>query len=253
MTYTVVLSNGSSSAQLDNPGNEFTDLLPSELTLVSASVTSGTATASTGTNTASWNGSIAGSGSVTITITATIKSVPDGTIVSNQGSISYDADGNGTNEASRLTDDPSVSGASNPTNFTVNDVNDPPTAVGETIVIVVENSGPRTILASTLTANDSPGPANESGQTLRIKTVSNPVGGTVSIVNGNVVFTPTPNYNGPQSFDYTVQDNGTTNGLPDPKTSGTATAKLVGLAQGLGTSGIIISVGRPQRRRRRVC
>jgi len=34
----------------------------------------------------------------------------------------------------------------------------------------------------------------------------------------DVLFTPTANYNGPASFDYTVSDNGTTNGVADPKT-----------------------------------
>src|SRR6185436_12649706 len=52
--------------------------------------------------------------------------------------------------------------------------------------------------------------------------VGNPVGGTVSISGGNVLFTPTANYTGPASFDYTVEDNGTTNGAADPKTSGPA-------------------------------
>src|SRR6185436_651142 len=56
--------------------------------------------------------------------------------------------------------------------------------------------------------------------------VGNPVGGTVSISGGNVLFTPTTNYNGPAGFDYTVEDNGTTNGAPDPKSSGTATASF---------------------------
>jgi len=40
-----------------------------------------------------------------------------------------------------------------------------------------------------------------------------------------VLFTPAANYNGPASFTYTVQDNGTTNGSADPKTS-TATASF---------------------------
>jgi uncharacterized repeat protein (TIGR01451 family) len=124
LTYTVTLTNSSVNAQSDNPGNEFSDMLPSQLVLVSANATSGTATANVGTNTVSWNGSIAGNGSVTITITATINNVPDGTIVSNQGTINYDADGNGTNEASRVTDDPSVGGASDPTNFAVNSKSD---------------------------------------------------------------------------------------------------------------------------------
>ena len=162
VTYTVVLSNGGSVTQLDNPGPEFTDVLPSSLTLVSANATSGTATI--GTNTVSWNGSIAGSSSVTITITATINNVPDGTTVSNQGTINYDADGNGTNEASGLTDDPSVAGASNPTAFKVNDVNDPPDAVDDVLSNIAEDSGVRTIPISLLLANDNTGPANE-GQT----------------------------------------------------------------------------------------
>ncbi len=120
VTYTVVLSNGGPAAQLDNPGNEFTDVLPSTLTLVSSSATSGTAVSVVGTNTVTWDGPIANAGSVTITITATINMGTSGQTISNQGTINYDADGNGTNEANRVTDDPSVGGANDPTSFTVN-------------------------------------------------------------------------------------------------------------------------------------
>ncbi len=42
---------------------------------------------------------------------------------------------------------------------------------------------------------------------------------------GNVVFTPTADYNGPASFTYTVTDDGLTNGAADPKTT-TATASF---------------------------
>src|SRR5262249_1048778 len=59
ITYTVTLTNGSGQAQLDNPGPEFNDVLPSSLTLVSATATSGTAVAAVATNTVTWNGSIA--------------------------------------------------------------------------------------------------------------------------------------------------------------------------------------------------
>jgi CSLREA domain-containing protein len=110
--------------------------------------------------------------------------------------------------------------------ITVTEVNDAPTAMNDTLSNVPENSGQRTIPFATLTANDSKGPANESGQTLIVKTVGNAVGGTVSISGGNVLFTPTTNYNGPASFDYTVEDNGTTNGVADSKTSGPATASF---------------------------
>jgi uncharacterized repeat protein (TIGR01451 family) len=117
ITYTVVLNN-SGVAQGDNSGDEFTDVLPAGLTLVSANATSGTSLANLGTNTVTWNGAIPASGSVTITIQAIVNAA-SGTTISNQGTISYDADGNGSNEATALTDDPTLSGSANPTVFTV--------------------------------------------------------------------------------------------------------------------------------------
>jgi hypothetical protein len=102
-------------------------------------------------------------------------------------------------------------------NVTVTEVNDAPTAVDDALSSVAEDSGPRTISFATLTGNDSAGPANESGQSLTITAVGNAVGGTVNISGTDVIFTPTANYNGPASFDYTVEDNGTTNGVADPK------------------------------------
>ena len=60
----------------------------------------------------------------------------------------------------------------------------------------------------TLFDNDT----DEDGDTLSLSTdpahpsVSNAVNGTVAVVNGNIVFTPTENYFGPAQFDYTVSD-----------------------------------------------
>ena len=102
--------------------------------------------------------------------------------------------------------------------ITVSEVNDPPVATDDGLTSVLEDSGLRLIAFATLAANDTKGPANESGQTLTITGVSNPVGGSVVINGSNVEFTPAANFNGTASFDYTVQDNGTTNGAPDPKT-----------------------------------
>ncbi|HVQ39314.1 MAG TPA: tandem-95 repeat protein [Pyrinomonadaceae bacterium] len=135
---------------------------------------------------------------------------------------SYTVEDNGTTNGSP---DPKTSGPA-VVQFNITEVNDAPTAVNDALSSVAEDSGQRTIPASVLTANDSKGPANESGQTLIIKTVGNAVGGTVSIVAGNVVFTPTANYTGPSSFDYTVEDNGTTNGVAAPLTSPAATASF---------------------------
>jgi uncharacterized repeat protein (TIGR01451 family) len=119
ITYTVTLTNTGTATQGDNAGNEFTDVLPATLTLVSASATSGTAVATLATNTVTWNGAIPlGGGSVTITIQATIvPATPGGTSVSNQGTVSYDADANGTNDATLLTDDPGQPGTADPTVF----------------------------------------------------------------------------------------------------------------------------------------
>ncbi len=116
VTYTIVLNNTGNGAQADNPGSELTDVLPTGLTLVSASATSGTAVATIGTNTVTWDGAIATGGTVTITINATINSGVSGQI-SNQGTVSFDGDGNGTNESTAATDDTTVVGASNPTVF----------------------------------------------------------------------------------------------------------------------------------------
>jgi uncharacterized repeat protein (TIGR01451 family) len=114
--YTIVLTNNGTAAQGDNPGDEFTDILPAGLTLVSVSATSGTATSAG--NTAFWNGSLAPAASVTITIEATIDPGTTGQIV-NQGTISYDSDGDGDNDATGVTDDPTVPGGGNGTSFGV--------------------------------------------------------------------------------------------------------------------------------------
>jgi uncharacterized repeat protein (TIGR01451 family) len=141
ITYTVVIGNSGSSAQQDNPGDEFTDVLPSQLTLTGASATSGSAT-TTG-NTVHWNGSIAAGGSVTITITAVINNGQGGQTITNQGTIFYDADGNGTNESSILTDDPNVSGPSDPTAFQVASIAQIPTlsTLGLTLLVLLLASG----------------------------------------------------------------------------------------------------------------
>jgi uncharacterized repeat protein (TIGR01451 family) len=119
VTYTVTLTNTGSAAQGNNPGDEFTDVLPSTLTLVSATATSGTALANVATNTVTWNGAIPVAGSVTITITATILPSAAGATVSNQGTISFDGNGDGTNESTAVTDDPDQAGAGNATAFEV--------------------------------------------------------------------------------------------------------------------------------------
>ena len=101
---------------------------------------------------------------------------------------------------------------------TVTCVNDAPVAVDDALSAVLEDSGTRTLSFVSLLANDSKGAANESGQSLTITGVANAVGGSVAIVGTDVLFAPTANYFGPASFDYTIQDDGTTGGAADPRT-----------------------------------
>jgi Ca2+-binding RTX toxin-like protein len=105
------------------------------------------------------------------------------------------------------------------------EVNETPHAGNDALSAVAEDSGQHTILGSVLTANDSTGSAGENGQTLTVTAVSNVIGGTASVSGGNVLFTPTADFNGTTSFNYTVTDDGTTNGVADPMTA-TATASF---------------------------
>jgi uncharacterized repeat protein (TIGR01451 family) len=118
--YNIVLSNASTADQADLAGDEFTDVLPASMGLVAASASAGTATANLGTNTVTWNGVIPGGGSVTITIEAVLAAgLALGTEIENQGTTSSDADGNGTNEAAGVTDDPTTGDTSDATALVV--------------------------------------------------------------------------------------------------------------------------------------
>ena len=116
IVYTIILNNAGPGPQADNPGDEFIDVLPSQVTFDSASASSGTV--SNAGNTVSWNGAIAASGSVTITINATVNAGAFGQI-NNQGTINYDTNGDGSNDASALTDNPAAPGPADPTGFLI--------------------------------------------------------------------------------------------------------------------------------------
>ena len=93
-------------------------------------------------------------------------------------------------------------------NVTVTSINDAPVAAAD-----AKTTAEDTALIfpwSDLTANDSPGPANESAQTLTVIAVSaaSAQGGTVALTGGNITYTPAANFNGADSFTYTLQDNG---------------------------------------------
>jgi glucose/arabinose dehydrogenase len=97
--------------------------------------------------------------------------------------------------------------------LTVHAVNDQPTLAPD--VVRAESDAP--ILLHVL-GNDSPGPADELTQTLRLANVGAPRHGTAAPTgDGRILYTPSPTYNGADAFVYTVCDDGRTGGLPDPR------------------------------------
>jgi hypothetical protein len=89
----------------------------------------------------------------------------------------------------------------------VDTVNDAPVATNDTMS--TNEDTPLVFAAGQLLGNDTPGPANESGQTLTVTAVDQMVNGQVSLgKNGDITFTPDTGFNGQASFEYTVCDNG---------------------------------------------
>ncbi len=69
--------------------------------------------------------------------------------------------------------------------------------------IVAQENAPLTILASEILSNDT----DANGDVLTVTSVQSPVNGSVALNSGgNVVFTPTANFHGTASFQYTVSD-----------------------------------------------
>lgn len=124
-------------------------------------------------------------------------------------------DFNGTDSFTFKVSDGTVSSNTATVTITVLEVNDTPTAAGDSKA--TDEDTPVTFAATELATNDSTGPANESGQTLTVTTVSATADthGTVSLVAGQVTYQPAANFNGPASFTYQVCDNGVTRGLSD--------------------------------------
>ncbi|MBR0869030.1 tandem-95 repeat protein [Bradyrhizobium tropiciagri] len=138
------------------------------------------------------------------------------------GSFHYtpSADFNGADSFSYHAFDGTTAGNTVTVNLSVGAVNDAPVANPDTLPTIAMNAGVQSFSFASLTGNDSAGPvtaADEAGQTLTITAVSHSTGGTVQITGGHVEFTPTANVYGTASFDYTISDNGTTDGTADPK------------------------------------
>ncbi|QAU38253.1 type VI secretion system tube protein Hcp [Bradyrhizobium guangdongense] len=129
------------------------------------------------------------------------------------------ADFNGTDSFTFQSSDGDLT--SNVATFKLNvrEVNDAPIANAD-VKTTTENSK-LVFAASDLIANDVPGPTNEADQHLKVTSVSATpdTHGRVSLVGGQVIFTPDKDYIGGASFNYTVTDDGTTDGRSDPQSS----------------------------------
>jgi hypothetical protein len=99
----------------------------------------------------------------------------------------------------------------------VSETNDLPHAQGDTKSGLEDTS--LIFPSADLLANDNSGPANESSQHLTVTGVGAAKHGTVTLKSGNVIYSSAPNFNGTDRFTYTVTDDGTTNGAPDPRTA----------------------------------
>jgi len=87
-------------------------------------------------------------------------------------------------------------------------VNDPPVTVAD--AVFARQNIATTFAATVVTTNDRPGPANETG-TVTLTAVSaitgtNATSGTVSLANGNIIYTPLAGFLGTDRFQYTVSD-----------------------------------------------
>jgi len=91
-------------------------------------------------------------------------------------------------------------GVSTTLDITVNPVNDAPVANNDSFTI--NEDQPLTIHLSDLLANDT----DVDGDALTVTALNHAQHGTLNIVGGNLVFTPDANYNGPASFEYTIDD-----------------------------------------------
>ena len=111
LRYSITISNTGDADQHNNPGDEFEDFIPDNVTYVpgSATATSGTINYDGGENKITWDGDIPAESSVSLSFEITVDSdLDNGTIISNQGTVYWDSNEDGDNDATELTDNPYV-------------------------------------------------------------------------------------------------------------------------------------------------
>ncbi|MEJ5992768.1 Ig-like domain-containing protein, partial [Ramlibacter sp. PS3R-8] len=137
----------------------------------------------------------------TLTVTAVSNPV-GGTVSLAGGNVTFTPSPNFTGTASYQYTISDGNGGTSTATVTVNVTpqQDAPTANNDTAATTEDT--PVSIPLATLAGNDT----DPDGDTLTVTAVGNPVGGTVTIVGGNAVFTPNPNFTGTATFEYTISD-----------------------------------------------
>ncbi len=127
---------------------------------------------------------------------------------------------------------------------TITPVNDPPIAFDD--AFSATNDQPLTISFSSLLANDSPGPGEQSTDFVTFVSAGQPVTGSVSIQASTLIYTPQAGFVGGDTFSYTIIDDGgrsstgaITIDVSDPGTSLPAT---VILSTGNGEADLTVTV-----------
>ncbi|UCV16184.1 cadherin-like domain-containing protein [Quatrionicoccus australiensis] len=194
-----------------------------------ADVEGNTLTASNLTIT-SGNGTLVNNGNGTWTYTPALN---DDTNVS----FSYTITDNGTTNG--VSDPKSVAGSAT---LDITPVNDAPTTTPVTLTAIAEDSGARVITQAQLLGNA----ADVEGNTLTASNLTITSGNGTLVNNGNGTWTYTPALNDDTnvSFSYTITDNGTTNGVSDPKSvAGSATLDITPVDDPIGVTGIGVATG----------
>jgi uncharacterized repeat protein (TIGR01451 family) len=111
LEYSVTVSNTGTADQHDNPGNEFEDVLPENVSYVagSASATKGTISYESGERKICWNGGVNAESSVSLIFEVSInEGLPNNAEIGNQGIVYWDSNEDGSNDATELTDNPHI-------------------------------------------------------------------------------------------------------------------------------------------------
>ncbi|MDH7507138.1 MAG: choice-of-anchor L domain-containing protein, partial [Candidatus Thermoplasmatota archaeon] len=108
LKYVITITNTGTAKQKNNPGNEFEDYIPENTTYVPGSAYSqyGTIAYDSNENKIVWNGEIPAQTSRVLEFKVKInENLSNGQIISNQGTVYWDSNEDGTNNAIELTDD----------------------------------------------------------------------------------------------------------------------------------------------------